>query len=197
MYNVDDAIAKIDGYVISIAGGGPFVGREEADPDRRGEADGRLREHRERQRRARDAAPRAQASAGPEGRGTRAGGALRRPSRSPSRATDDAPRSEGEQATIERLHGQTPPWPPRRPAAFAREGRAQRLQASIQREMAYAIIEMGGKQYRVEKGDSILVDRMSRGRGRQGRASRRCCTPTATRRCSTARTSARSRSRPS
>ena len=26
MYNVDDAIAKIDGYVISIAGGGPFVG---------------------------------------------------------------------------------------------------------------------------------------------------------------------------
>jgi ribonuclease G len=26
MYNVDDAIAKIDGYVISIAGGGAFVG---------------------------------------------------------------------------------------------------------------------------------------------------------------------------
>jgi ribonuclease G len=26
MYNVDDAIAKIDGYVISISGGGPFVG---------------------------------------------------------------------------------------------------------------------------------------------------------------------------
>jgi ribonuclease G len=26
MYNVDDAIAKIDGYVISIAGGAPFVG---------------------------------------------------------------------------------------------------------------------------------------------------------------------------
>jgi ribonuclease G len=26
MYNVDDAIAKIDGYVISIAGGGPHVG---------------------------------------------------------------------------------------------------------------------------------------------------------------------------
>jgi ribonuclease G len=28
MYNVDDAIAKIDGYVISIAGGGPFVGEK-------------------------------------------------------------------------------------------------------------------------------------------------------------------------
>jgi ribonuclease G len=26
MYNIDDAIAKIDGYVISISGGGPFVG---------------------------------------------------------------------------------------------------------------------------------------------------------------------------
>jgi large subunit ribosomal protein L21 len=26
--------------------------------------------------------------------------------------------------------------------------------------MAYAIIEMGGKQYRVEKGDSLLVDRI-------------------------------------
>src|SRR2546426_4738946 len=26
--------------------------------------------------------------------------------------------------------------------------------------MAYAIIEMGGKQYRVEKGDSVLVDRV-------------------------------------
>jgi ribonuclease G len=26
MYNVDDAIAKIDGYVISVSGGGPFVG---------------------------------------------------------------------------------------------------------------------------------------------------------------------------
>ena len=26
MYNIDDAIAKIDGYVISVAGGGPYVG---------------------------------------------------------------------------------------------------------------------------------------------------------------------------
>jgi ribonuclease G len=28
MYNVDDAIARIDGYVISISGGGPFVGEK-------------------------------------------------------------------------------------------------------------------------------------------------------------------------
>src|SRR5205807_10053096 len=34
------------------------------------------------------------------------------------------------------------------------------LPARTGREMAYAIIEMGGKQYRVEKGDSVLVDRV-------------------------------------
>ena len=28
MYNVDDAIAKIDGYVISVSGGGAFVGEK-------------------------------------------------------------------------------------------------------------------------------------------------------------------------
>jgi large subunit ribosomal protein L21 len=31
--------------------------------------------------------------------------------------------------------------------------------------MAYAIIEMGGKQYRVEKGDSVVVDRLSEKEG--------------------------------
>jgi large subunit ribosomal protein L21 len=31
--------------------------------------------------------------------------------------------------------------------------------------MAYAIIEMGGKQYRVEKGDSVLVDRVTEAEG--------------------------------
>ena len=49
MYNVDDAIAKIDGYVISISGGGPFVGREQADQDRRGAAHRGVREHRDQQ----------------------------------------------------------------------------------------------------------------------------------------------------
>ena len=28
MYDVDDAVAKVDGYVISIAGGGPHVGEK-------------------------------------------------------------------------------------------------------------------------------------------------------------------------
>ena len=31
--------------------------------------------------------------------------------------------------------------------------------------MAYAIIEMGGKQYRVEKGDSVVVDRVAQDEG--------------------------------
>ncbi len=31
--------------------------------------------------------------------------------------------------------------------------------------MAYAVIEMGGKQYRVEKGDSVLVDRVREDEG--------------------------------
>lgn len=31
--------------------------------------------------------------------------------------------------------------------------------------MAYAIIEVGGKQYRVEKGDSVLVDRVREDEG--------------------------------
>jgi large subunit ribosomal protein L21 len=31
--------------------------------------------------------------------------------------------------------------------------------------MAYAIIEMGGKQYRVEKGDSVVVDRVAADEG--------------------------------
>jgi large subunit ribosomal protein L21 len=31
--------------------------------------------------------------------------------------------------------------------------------------MAYAIIEMGGKQYRVEKGDSVIVDRVAADEG--------------------------------
>ena len=38
MYNVDDAVAKIDGYIISVAGGGPLVGREAPRAHRGGRA---------------------------------------------------------------------------------------------------------------------------------------------------------------
>ena len=53
MYNVDDAIAKIDGYVISISGGGPFVGESKLIKIDEVQAHGGLREHRDQQRRAR------------------------------------------------------------------------------------------------------------------------------------------------
>ena len=49
MYNVDDAIAKIDGYVISISGGGPFVGERHSSGSTRSQ-DRRLREPDHRQR---------------------------------------------------------------------------------------------------------------------------------------------------
>ena len=55
-----------------------------------------------------------------------------------------------------------------KPAAFARKGprRHHGLDRLGDKEsMAYAIIEMGGKQYRVEKGDSLVVDRMSEDEG--------------------------------
>jgi ribonuclease G len=29
MYNADDAVAKIDGYVVSVAGGGPHIGEKQ------------------------------------------------------------------------------------------------------------------------------------------------------------------------
>ena len=119
MYNVDDAIAKIDGYVISIAGGGPFVGEKKLiriDEVKRtaayaslvsdngagpGHADRRSEEQR---------SPVAQRERG----GCRAGG------RRGSRATPAPRRQNG---TIERLYGQAPPWPQRRTAAFSRQGR--------------------------------------------------------------------------
>ena len=151
MYNVDDAIAKIDGYVISISGGGPFVGErklirinevkrtaayaslvtENGGPERAAEPSARIEPPRDR---------------GGGRSSTRRGGGRARGGARPRRA-----------ATIERLAGQTPPGPQRRPAAFAQgAGELSRLGE----DMAYAIIEMGGKQYRVEKGDSVLVDRV-------------------------------------
>ena len=114
MYNVDDAIAKIDGYVISIAGGGPFVGESKlikidevkrtaayasivtsnGVPGRRGG------------RRGRRGWRRAEPVAAP-------GDGRRR--RRPRRAARPTVQSNGSTE-------QTPPWPQRWPAAFARSG---------------------------------------------------------------------------
>ncbi len=58
----------------------------------------------------------------------------------------------------------------------------------------YAIVKTGGKQYRVEQGQSLLVERLPVTTAARPRCSR-CCTWTA-RTSSTARTWRRSRSRP-
>ncbi len=85
MYNADDAVARIDSYIVSVSGGGPFVG-------------------------------------------------------------------ERKLVRIERVE---------RAAAVASldSGRLQQRQQG--RMSTYAVIESGGKQYKVEKGTSLLVDRLS------------------------------------
>ena len=127
MYNVDDAIAKIDGYVISIAGGGPFVGEKKLiriDEVKRTAAYASLVSD--------NGVPGADAGAQAAGAGRRAPargrprGAAEPRRRPPRRTTRRRPAgADGRRraGTIERLYGQAPPWPPRRTAAFAREGR--------------------------------------------------------------------------
>ena len=166
MYNVDDAIAKIDGYVISIAGGGPFVGESKLIRIDEVQAHGGLREHRDRAtacrssgRRTRRATPDEDEAPGRR-RASRSRGRRRRTARRGRRA---------KQATIERLHGQD--------AAVAAEAAGGVRALGEQRSskscvMTYAIIEIGGKQYRVEEGDSVARRPRGRGRGREGLAPR-------------------------
>ena len=54
-------------------------------------------------------------------------------------------------------------------ALIARLASRRRTRGRRSSVMSYAIVKVGGKQYRVEEGDSIVVDRMSAERGRQGR----------------------------
>ena len=120
MYNVDDAVAKIDGYIISVAGGGPA------------------------HRRARSASVRDRGGRAHRGDGraawtpTRAGGRRRRRRR----------------ARIEA----SAPWPQRRTAPFALPRPRPTLRSD--HETMYAIVKTGGKQYRVEEGQTLLVERL-------------------------------------
>ncbi len=53
------------------------------------------------------------------------------------------------------------PRPQRRTAPFAREGlRRRRSLRVIRPDMSYAVIKTGGKQYRVEEGQTLLVERL-------------------------------------
>ena len=163
MYNVDDAIAKIDGYVISIAGGGPFVGEQKLvriDEVKRtaayasliSENGGDQRRPRGGGGRARRRSRRAAGGASRGGAETRRGGGRRprRPSKQVQSDGSTGKRRRGRRGGRRRSRAQ---------------GRRRARRASVEHlvepeTMAYAIIEMGGKQYRVEKGDSVLVDRV-------------------------------------
>ena len=102
MYNVDDAIAKIDGYVISISGGGPFVGESKLIKIDEVRAHRGLREHRDQQRRcpgpARGRRRRADADEAARPADARAGAPMPTPAARRGRRRS--------QATIQRLAGQ-------------------------------------------------------------------------------------------
>ena len=141
MYDVDDAVAKIDGYIISVAGGGAHVGEkrlvriEEAGRGRR-----------------------------PPRRSWTAAAARRR-------ATDEAGGAGGGCPRIEA----SAPWPQRRTAPFRCQGGSNLRRL---RHPMYAIVKTGGKQYRVEKGQTLLVERLPDEAGATVRSSRSCSAPT-------------------
>ena len=123
MYNADDAVARVDSYIVSVTGGGRFVGERKLVRIERVE--------------------RAAAVASlPAGRGEQRLGRRRwrRGKRLPAR--------------ILRL-AQSP---------SRSQGRSRSVALNTERQgrmNTYAVIETGGKQYKVEKGTSLLVDRLS------------------------------------
>ena len=180
MYNVDDAIAKIDGYVISIAGGGPFVGESKLiriDEVKRTAAyasivtdNGGARQP------GRPGSDESRPEPAPAERATvaaahRRGARRATPARSRGRQGDDKLQSNGSPG--KRRRGRR--GGRRRSRARATVGSSQQLSVT----MAYAIIEMGGKQYRVEEGDSVLVDRVREDEGAKVSPARRCSSRTA------------------
>ena len=130
MYEVDDAVAKIDGYIVSVAGGGRYVGREAPRADRGGRA-----------------APRPVATL------------ARRP-------TIDAEREGGDGDDARRIEASAP-WPQRRTAPFRCQGGSD---PRTENTTMYAIVKTGGKQYRVEQGQTLLVERLPDDEGATRRA---------------------------
>ena len=136
MYNVDDAVARVDSL------------------------------HRQRHRR------RARSSAIDAWCGSRASGARRRPRRwSASRRA--ARRTRAPQAKLRRRGRrwfrtiaalQTAPRPTRRQAPFPRQG-VQTAPNPMATSTSYAIVETGGKQYRAEKGASLVVEHLAADEG--------------------------------
>jgi ribonuclease G len=152
--DADDAVAKIDGYIISVGGGA--ARRREADgADRGGRAHG------------------GRASLVDES-GEVASPARRAPGPEDDDGVESKPRRRGRRGGRRRSGARAKS----RPAAQA---------ASATRIAMYAIVKTGGKQYRVEEGQTLLVERLPVAEGATcARAAALSSTAT---RCSTARRS--------
>ena len=120
MYNADDAVARIDSYIVSVTGGGRFVGER------------KLVRIEEVERSAAVASLLGAESPNGAGGGAENGSEL-------ESAAASRKRSRGRRGGRGRSR-----------AKSRRQGRVS----------MYAVIETGGKQYKVEKGTSLLVDRL-------------------------------------
>ena len=152
MYDVDDAVAKIDGYIISVHGGGRFVGSKKLV---RIENPGRT-----------SATAIMLDADEPESR------CVGRPSRGAPAARPRTPaaglNSEGDdvESTPRRRGRRGGRRRSRATADTAAAGEPSSASCSEQRVfMAYAIVKTGGKQYRVEEGQTLLVERLPEDEG--------------------------------
>ena len=207
MYDVDDAVAKIDGYIISIAGAAPHVGEKRMvriDQVGRTAASALLLDE------SGEVVRPARASPGPAGQGRGPDGGSAKPAARPAgsralagrrarmtpRPARVSPRMRlrgdpGEEATQDAGGGRSAgrgrrgwptiqasaSWPQRRATPFGCQGQgdpgvaadtpqqagARALRArEIETETdMYAIVKTGGKQYRVERGQTLLVERLA------------------------------------
>ena len=120
MYNADDAVARVDSYIVSVTGGGRFVGERKL-----------VRIERVERAAAVASLPGGGATATAPGDGEDDGSELE------SSASAVAVAAVAEAVAVGRGSTQS-------------EGRMN----------TYAVVESGGKQYKVEKGTSLLVDRL-------------------------------------
>ncbi len=243
MYDVDDAVAKIDGYIISIAGASPYVGekrmvridqvgRTAASAlllDESGEVvSAPVRATRHARPTGAGAAPRRRAPIAGSAAGSRESRGRRRRapvdsedaearreaglSEPPPRSTPSPRRSRAVDAARggSRRHGRgrrgwptiqtSASWPQGRTTPFGCQGQGHpRVARAVQAERRagasppnqrdsrttymYAIVKTGGKQYRVERGQKLLVERLPAPRAPTWRSSR--CSTAPMRPCST------------
>ena len=175
MYNDDDAVAKVDGYMIEVVNAIPYVGEkklvliEEA-----GRTGARaVLVGAEAEEAAALAVARAKAT---KERARRRARTPAKPKAAPKEKelpTDDLKpedvvrgarerRRRGRRGGNARIEASAP-RPQRRTAPFACQGRSQRVSADTmppETTTDYAVIRTGGKQYRVEEGMTLLVERL-------------------------------------